>query len=760
MTYQKPCEDILNSFEVALRQFVAGELEKKFGASWWYTQVPADVNKSTRGRRDKEVSQKFPRLPIARLIDYTLLHELKTIILDAKNYRDVFLDYFGDNSAGISTKLQDVVDIRNSVKHMRPGLGETEFQRLRVTCRDIYQAIGVATPVNLAVVQPHAQPVPNEADEVDTEEGDSRPRCSDNLPRPDYQQFHGRDEEQTKIMEALAHPRAWVVSIDGIGGVGKTALALRCAYAVRDRALEGTAPFEYVLWASAKSERLTSRGIVSLTPSFSGFEDLMGIVLTSTGFSEKLDSPSAERKSLVHEILRIAPCLLVLDNFETVHDTAVIDFLADLPAPSKALVTTRVRVEGSQINVRLAALPREDARSLLSELALNLDAHELSSAPSHLLDRLIERVGGIPLAIKLAAGKVAAGTALEAYITSLETGAAQNDILEFCFSESWRSLNDDCRKILYAVVLFAEAPSPEELRQVTNLPELRVLESLAALTQHAFLNPELDTERQTSRYSVLPLTADFVRRRLAEQTTVEADMRDSHTVYLVTKGRYEEALQQIAPLVSTSGQIPERERLSNMLVEAAFRSYQDIGYQEAVGRLENAKTYAETVYLFHTRGIIERDEGHYSEARENFRRATQIDAKRLPTWRSWGRMEQRLENWDNAVKCFTAAVDIEGNDPQDHHGLGVCLSRLAVAGGSRDRPELLKRAEEAMLHGFYKNPFGYRERHHNVVNHHALALNLDRQGRREEALVQCREGLHLEPANERLLGLQMSLQRR
>src|SRR5437773_1703881 len=77
-------------------------------------------------------------------------------------------------------------------------------------------------------------------------------------------------------------------------------------------------------------------------------------------------------------------------------------FLSNLPSPSKALVTTRVRIEDSQRNVRLTALPMDEARDLVNELANELDATEIANAPSAELDRLIQRVGGIPLAIKLA----------------------------------------------------------------------------------------------------------------------------------------------------------------------------------------------------------------------------------------------------------------------------------------------------------------------------------------------------------------------
>ena len=65
----------------------------------------------------------------------------------------------------------------------------------------------------------------------------------------------------------------------------------------------------------------------------------------------------------------------------------------------------------------------------------------------------------------------------------------------------------------------------------------------------------------------------------------------------------------------------------------------------------------------------------------------------LPTWRSWGKMEQRLDNWQNAVECFSQATQLPGSDPQDFHGLGVCLSKSASRASGADRNDLSLRAK-------------------------------------------------------------------
>lgn len=78
----------------------------------------------------------------------------------------------------------------------------------------------------------------------------------DNLPR--YNDvFVGRKQEIARCMEALSpDERGWGVTIDGIGGMGKTALALEVAHLARKQAL-----FDAYLFVSAKTTWLSTEGV-------------------------------------------------------------------------------------------------------------------------------------------------------------------------------------------------------------------------------------------------------------------------------------------------------------------------------------------------------------------------------------------------------------------------------------------------------------------------------------------------------------------
>jgi hypothetical protein len=89
------------------------------------------------------------------------------------------------------------------------------------------------------------------------EEALTLPKVYHNLPQPDYGQFIGREEELAKVMRILRpypHSQYPIVTIDGIGGIGKSALALEIAhrYLYDYGRLTPEERFDAIIWTSAK----------------------------------------------------------------------------------------------------------------------------------------------------------------------------------------------------------------------------------------------------------------------------------------------------------------------------------------------------------------------------------------------------------------------------------------------------------------------------------------------------------------------------
>src|SRR5262249_30293675 len=157
------------------------------------------------------------------------------------------------------------------------------------------------------------------------------------------------------------------------------------------------------------------------------------------------------------QVLREQRTLLILDNLETVDDDDLLDFLNELPEPTKALVTTRHRIDVAR-PVRLTGMSHEDAVVLIpqeaerKEVVLTLEEQEA----------LWQRTGGVPLAIVWSIGLMGLGGSIESVLHRL--GSGQTDIARFCFEESLARLRGhDAHRLLLALSLFVSDASREAL---------------------------------------------------------------------------------------------------------------------------------------------------------------------------------------------------------------------------------------------------------------------------------------------------------
>jgi len=367
----------------------------------------------------------------------------------------------------------------------------------------------VAAPAQVAALPTPAAELPQ------------RPRPWHNLPQRSYELFVGRHAEREKLMQLLRpYPasRHFLVTLDGIGGVGKSALALETAYDYRDQyeQLPVGERFEAIIWVSAKRTLLTAAGIEARLQTFNNLPDLYREIAMVLEVPTILQAADAERRALVERALAGRRTLLIIDNLETVDDDELLSFLRELPDPTKVIITTRHRVDIAY-PIRLVGLPREDALQVIAleaarkNLALDDDA----------AGELYRRTGGIPLAIVWSLGLMSLDYSLDSVLRRL--GSGHSDIARFCFEESVaRIRHHDAYRLLLALALFDSSASRSMLGAVAGLgdDEIGRDDGLAELLQLSLVNREED------RFSLLPLTRAFAQDELAQQPAVEAQLRD------------------------------------------------------------------------------------------------------------------------------------------------------------------------------------------------------------------------------------------
>ena len=322
-----------------------------------------------------------------------------------------------------------------------------------------------------------------------------------NLPRRSY--FVGREEEVRTVLESLQpNSRTFIVGIEGIGGVGKSALAIEVSYLCVENDL-----FESVIWISAKEFVLTLHGIEPIIPEAKSLSDILITIGTGLGNPTIGNLSIQDQIKRAYNLLARQTTLLILDNFESLsrseqHD--ILDFLRRSPITLKVIVTSRERVTEGQI-IRLQGLSFEESNALLEWDAQQKNIQLTKDQNKYLVDL----TGGLPLALLWVQGQIAVlGYSVTQVLDKLSLDA-DIPILQYCFNHSWNLLrHNNEKKLLFILALHPEAVSRDALEEISGIDDDDSLETaISDLLQLTLLEHETDKDY----FSILPLTRRYIR---------------------------------------------------------------------------------------------------------------------------------------------------------------------------------------------------------------------------------------------------------
>jgi DNA-binding SARP family transcriptional activator len=205
--------------------------------------------------------------------------------------------------------------------------------------------------------------------------------------------FVGRDAEIERLLTQSrdVRPGAVVISaIDGMGGVGKTALAVHVAQQAADAFVDG----HYFIDLQGHSD-----GRTPLTPTLA-----LEVLLRESGVAaEDIPEDAVDRSNLWRSQVAARRILLVLDN---ARDEPQVRPL--LPGLSEAfvLVTSRRRLASleSTASISLDVLPHDAAFDLFARIV----GHERARKEPEAVAEVVALCGHLPLAVRLAAARLRA----------------------------------------------------------------------------------------------------------------------------------------------------------------------------------------------------------------------------------------------------------------------------------------------------------------------------------------------------------------
>jgi WD40 repeat protein len=357
--------------------------------------------------------------------------------------------------------------------------------------------------------------------------------------------FYGREGELATLEQWVAQERCRVVSVLGMGGIGKSALVTSAMRQVGEH-------FQVVLFHSLRDapscEALLEDCLQRLAP-------------------QPLEVGAADlqrRLSLLLEELQEQRVLLVLDNLEALllegevlghlrpgyegysrllqgvaeraHQSCLLLTSREKPAALRALEVLQTLVR----SLRLGGLEAAACEQLLA-------SHALLGSPEE-RGRLMERYEGNPLALN-----IVAETIVDLFGGQIAPFLAQDTLVFGSISglldEQWRRLSALEQTLLFWLAILREPVTLEELQAVlaTPLRGAQVLEALEALRHRSLI----ERGKRRGNFTLQSVVLEYATTRLITEATGEieqgrlARLRDVYPQRAEVEGRLRTLLDQV-----------------------------------------------------------------------------------------------------------------------------------------------------------------------------------------------------------------------
>jgi tetratricopeptide (TPR) repeat protein len=316
------------------------------------------------------------------------------------------------------------------------------------------------------------------------------------LPPPPAD-FTGRTADLAALRAAVETGGVTISGVRGMGGIGKTALALTLAQELAPRYPDAQI---YLDLQGVSPQPLTSA-------------QAMTHVIRTFHPDTRLPESEAEVGALYHSALHGRRALLLMDN------AAGADQVRPLLPPQECLllVTSRFFFHLPGLQVRdLDEMPADEARALLLRIAPRI---------GNQADRIAELCAGVPFALRQAAGTLAERPDLSpaSYASRLASGKARLGLIDASLSLSYDLLPEEMACRWRALSVFPADFDPPAVAAVWSLEQEPAETVLGELVRRSLVDGD------DGRYRLHDLARVFADSRCGEEERTEARRR--HALY-------------------------------------------------------------------------------------------------------------------------------------------------------------------------------------------------------------------------------------
>jgi len=336
----------------------------------------------------------------------------------------------------------------------------------------------------------------------DTAGDDPALRALHQLPPPPGD-FTGRVEELADLSTNFERG-VQISGLQGQGGIGKTALALKLAERLKPRYPD--AQFYLDLRGASQQHPLSTA-------------EAMAHVIRAYHPTAKLPDDEAQLGALYQSVLDGKRALLLMDN---ARDAAQVLPLIP-PAGCVLVVTSRQHFTLPGLYAKdLNALPPEDARTLLLNIAPRIGEHA---------DEIARLCGRLPLALRLAASALAERKDLSAadYARRLTDSRQRLKLIEASLKLSYDLLSAELQQRWRALAVFPVTFDAAAAAFVWGTDADAAQDALGELIKYSLL----DWDDATARYGLHDLARLFADSRLSNEERYDAQVRHAQYYILV-----------------------------------------------------------------------------------------------------------------------------------------------------------------------------------------------------------------------------------
>jgi tetratricopeptide (TPR) repeat protein len=487
-----------------------------------------------------------------------------------------------------------------------------------------------------------------------------------NLPNQPYKKFFGRTDAINKINDDLIEGGTYIASIDGVGGIGKTALT----YYFCKEILIKKGVYNYLVWITAKDTVFdaVSSSIKRVENDFknNSIEALINETIKVTGFNEVLLESFEEKKMFFEDIVKSEKIFFVFDNLETIQDETFFDYLKEFNKFSrhnrdlKILTTSRKRKKIADFPIEIEGLSMADALAMLEYLGhsfIEKPIKSITSASEFQKIKIVEKVGGIPLGIEFIVGQLAIGKGLGQIYQELEGYPSLegiedeeekrqrlSDIIAFSFKDMYETL-DANHQLVFKVIAaiqknkrkYDKDISFDLLMNMTNFNKGQleiILENL--------LENKLIFSTNKDEYNISPMAINFTKQYFEDFGEIEENVisvRDAIVRNTIVQDNIDLFIERVHTLTNNL-QFTEAETL----------------LLNAIEKNEDHRLYFE---LGKTQAVLKKN----SKASDNFKRATELATNNKNVWFEWINLERSrigiaLSIANNALEATNFDVSI------------------------------------------------------------------------------------------------------